>query len=99
MKRRSWPVVAEYGTAYDTLQSITYGIMGGDKSEWHDKLEAHLDNVSSNLPSFRYLVTPGTGHIALNTPRLYQDGVDGVISVRASERSSTAFNTRGAPTS
>jgi hypothetical protein len=69
--------MAEFGSAYDTLESITYELMGGKKEGWHDKMEAHLDNVSSQIPQFRYLIVPGTGHIVLNQPTFYDYEADG----------------------
>ena len=70
-------VVAEFGTSYDILESFTYQIMGGVQSDWHAKMEAHLQNVSSQNPNFRYLVAQGTNHIVLNQPDFYQYQVNG----------------------
>jgi len=69
--------IAEFGTSYDILQSITYQIGGGTIADWHDKMEAHLQNVSGQLPNFRYLVAQGTDHIVLNQPGFYQYQVNG----------------------
>ena len=70
---------AEFGTAYDTLESITYEIMGGMRADWHDKMEAHIQNVSAQTPSFRYLIAPGTAHIVLNQGTFYQYQVNGML--------------------
>jgi len=70
-------VVAEFGTSYDILESFTYQIMGGVQSDWHAKMEAHLQNVSSQAPNFRYLVAHGTNHIVLNQPDFYEYQVNG----------------------
>ena len=70
--------LAEFGTAYDTLESITYQIMGGMMADWHDQMEAHVQDVSGQVPSFRYLIAPGTAHIVLNQDTFYQYQVNGV---------------------
>jgi hypothetical protein len=70
--------LAEFGTAYDTLESITYEIMGGMRADWHDKMEAHLQDVTAQMPTFRYLVAPGTSHIVLNQSTFYQYEVNGM---------------------
>ncbi len=70
-------VIAEFGTSYDTLETITYGIMGGTQSDWHAKMEAHLQNVSGQAPGFRYLVAQGTAHVVLNQGSFYQYQVNG----------------------
>jgi hypothetical protein len=69
--------LAEFGTAYDTLETISYEIMGGTKSDWHAKMDAHLQNVSGQTPNFRYLIAPGTAHIVLNQGTFYQYQVNG----------------------
>ncbi|HEX7479289.1 MAG TPA: pectin acetylesterase-family hydrolase [Polyangiales bacterium] len=75
-------VLAELGTAYDTLESITYQLMGGDMTQWHDKMEAHLKDVSTAVPeSFRSFILSGTDHIILNQATFYQYS-EGGVSVR-----------------
>jgi hypothetical protein len=70
--------LAEFGTSYDLLESITYQITGGSIDGWHDKLEAHLQNVAGQVQAFRYLVSAGTAHIVLDQPSFYQYEVNGV---------------------
>lgn len=69
--------IAEFGTSYDLLESITYQIMGGTLADWHDKMETHLQDVSGQAPTFRYLVAQGTNHIVLNQPSFYSYQVNG----------------------
>jgi hypothetical protein len=71
--------IAEFGTSYDLLESITYQIMGGSISGWHDKMEGNLQEVMAQVPAFRYLVSAGTGHIALDQPSFYEYGVNGTM--------------------
>lgn len=69
---------AEFVSAYDPFQSITYQIMGGVFADWHDKMEAHIQNVSENLPdNFRYFVVGGEAHMILETQAFYGHQVDG----------------------
>lgn len=70
-------ITAEFGTSYDLLETFVLGITGGNQSEWHDKMEAHIKNVSSQVPNFRYLIAPGTAHIALNQTEFYEYQVNG----------------------
>jgi hypothetical protein len=68
---------AEFVSAYDPYQSITYQIMGGVFDDWHDKMEAHIQNVSKNAPNFRYFVVGGGAHMILETQTFYGHQVDG----------------------
>ena len=70
-------LMAEFGSAHDPLQGITYELHGGDRHEWPDKLEAHIANVESQADSFRYFVVGGTEHIAFDQETFYQHNVDG----------------------
>jgi hypothetical protein len=70
--------ISEFGTSYDLLESVTYQIMGGTLTDWHSKMETHLKDVSSQVPSFRYLVAQGTAHIVLNQPEFYDYAVNGI---------------------
>jgi hypothetical protein len=69
--------IAEFGTSYDSMETLVFGIMGGNQTEWHDRLETHLQNVSAKASTFRHLVAPGTAHIVLNQPTFYQYEVNG----------------------
>jgi hypothetical protein len=41
-------------------------------------MEANLQGVSNQVPSFRYLVSAGTDHIVLDQPSFYEYQVNGV---------------------
>ncbi len=70
-------VFAEFVSANDPFQALTYQIMGGASDDWHDKMEAHLQNVSENAPNFRYFVVGGGAHIILDAVTFYGHQVDG----------------------
>jgi hypothetical protein len=69
--------MGEFGTSYDILESMTYQIMGGTLSDWHDKMEANLQQASSEVSDFRYLVSAGTDHIVIDQPSFYEYQVNG----------------------
>ena len=69
--------ISEFGTSYDLLEPITYQIMGGTIADWHKQMETHLQNVTTQAPNYRYLVSQGTAHIVLNQPSFYQYDVNG----------------------
>ncbi len=71
-------ITAEFGTSYDTLESFTYAIHGGNMDDWHDKAMASLANISKQTTRFRYYVASGTAHIILNQPSYYQYEENGV---------------------
>jgi len=70
-------VFAEFVSAYDPYQSLTYQIMGGVLEDWNEKMEAHLRNVTENAPNFRYFVVGGGAHIILDSEAFYGHQVDG----------------------
>jgi hypothetical protein len=70
--------MAEFGTSYDILESLTYQIMGGTISGWHDQMEFNLQDLTGQVPGFRYLVTAGTDHIVIDQPSFYEYQVNGV---------------------
>jgi hypothetical protein len=69
--------LAEFGTSYDILESITYQIMGGQLSDWHNQMEKNLQDLSTTTPSFRHLVSAGTDHVVLDQPSFYEYQVNG----------------------
>lgn len=70
-------MLIELESAYDPFQAITLMMMGGNRDEWHDKMETHLQYISDNVPNYRYFVIGGEAHMMLDTKKFYALQVNG----------------------
>jgi hypothetical protein len=64
--------ISQYNTAFDATQHNYYAAMGGgNESDWSQKMQANLAEISSTTPSFHYYLAADYEHCVINKNLFY----------------------------